>query len=170
MASQEIHMLRFGPAEHPHAHNTCAPVSRPAQSLAYESPAVPYRVEGVAGYAPSRSGKKNPVVPAPEPGPRHATERHLQTKKPRRPGPRAGTSIRNRAPSTNEKPRRPGRAPRDPGPRHKTEHYRRPHRSANELRRSALRRRRDTRNNLTTWKTETNIKPTSTPLRLRTRG
>src|SRR6056297_2000740 len=42
MASQEIHMLRFGPAEHPHAHNTCAPVSRPAQSLAYESPAVPY--------------------------------------------------------------------------------------------------------------------------------
>jgi len=26
--------------------------------------------------------RKNPVVPAPEPGPRYATERHLQTKNP----------------------------------------------------------------------------------------
>lgn len=38
---------------HPHAHNTCAPVSRCLRSLAYEPLAVPHRVAGL----------KNPVIP-----------------------------------------------------------------------------------------------------------
>ena len=37
---------------HPHAHNTCAPVSRCLRSLAYEPLAVPHRIVG-----------KNPVIP-----------------------------------------------------------------------------------------------------------
>ena len=68
MALQEIRMQRFGPAEHPHAHKTCAPGSRPAQILAYESPAVPDGSE-IAG---------NFVVPACEPGPRHVPENRLR--------------------------------------------------------------------------------------------
>ena len=51
MASHGIRMQRFGPAEHPHAHKTCAPASRPVQSLAYESPAVPYPVAELGAHS-----------------------------------------------------------------------------------------------------------------------
>src|SRR6056297_1517187 len=115
MASQEIHMLRFGPAEHPHAHNTCAPVSRPAQSLAYESPAVPYTMglrqtlvcsvsrRHVLPHAPDvRSGVTRlakPCLRAPGCVPSRSRIAK-KTSSSRTRSARCGTSIRNRTTTT----------------------------------------------------------------------
>ena len=59
MALQEIRMRRFGSAEHPHAHKTCAPASRPVQSLAYERLTVSHGVARLQETSSSRPASRD---------------------------------------------------------------------------------------------------------------